>query len=375
MTSTPAPIRPARADAAIDCVEATAYTIPTDAPESDGTFAWDSTTIVVVEVHGGGERGLGYTYGPAAVARIVTDLLADAARGADALRPRAAHAAAERALRNAGRRGPGAMALSALDVALWDLTARLLGVALFELLGGLRDRVAAYGSGGFTAYGDDRLADQLSGWAAQGFRRVKMKVGRDPASDEHRVDIARTAIGSAVALMVDANGAYTPREAVGWAERFAARGVVWLEEPVSSDDLDGLRFVRQHAPYGLAVTAGEYVWSDAEAHAMLDAGAVDVLQLDVTRCGGITAALRIDALARARCLPTSLHCAPSLSAHAGAAMETFTDLEWFHDHVRIEQRLFDGAAEVDRSGQIVLDAGRPGLGLELRRDEAERFEA
>ena len=213
-----------RAGAAVTAVAASAYRIPTDGPESDGTFAWDATTLVVVEVEGGGERGLGYTYGDASVAGLASGLLAEAVRGVDVLDTGAAHAAAASALRNAGRTGPGAMALSALDVALHDLKARALGVPLWRLLDAVRARVPVYGSGGFTSYDDGRLAAQLSGWAGEGIPRVKIKVGREPDRDEHRVDVARGAIGDGVELMVDANGAYARKQALRWAERFAARG-------------------------------------------------------------------------------------------------------------------------------------------------------
>jgi len=354
-------------------VSAAAYRIPTDAPESDGTFAWDATTIVVAEVEGGGERGLGYTYGDASVAALVSGALAEAVCGADVLDTGAAHAAAAAKLRNIGRTGPGAMALSALDVALHDLRARLLGLPLWRLLGAVRDRVPIYGSGGFTSYDDARLAEQLGGWARDGIPRVKMKVGRDPARDERRVDVARAAVGHDVELMVDANGAYDRRPALLWAERFAQRGVTWLEEPVSSDDVQGMALVRDHAPPGLEIAAGEYVWREADALALI--GAVDVLQVDVTRCGGVTTALAIDALARARSMPTSIHCAPAVSAHVGAAMATLRHLEYFHDHVRIERMLFDGVSDVGAGGVLAPSPDRPGLGLELRREDAERWRA
>ena len=358
---------------AVGAVQATAYTIPTDAPESDGTFAWEQTTLVVVEVEGGGERGLGYTYGDASVAGIASGALAKTVAGVDVLDTGAAHAKAAAALRNIGRTGPGAMALSALDVALHDLKARVLGVPLWRMLDAVRDRVPIYGSGGFTSYDDGRLRDQLAGWAAEGIPRVKMKVGRDPARDEHRIDVARAAVGDGVELMVDANGAYDRRQALLWAERYAERGVTWLEEPVSSDDVPGMALVRDHGPPGLEIAAGEYVWRELDALQLI--GAVDVLQVDVTRCGGITTALRIDALARARSMPTSIHCAPALSAHAGAAMATLRHLEYFHDHVRIERMLFDGVAEVGEGGVRVPPTDRPGLGLELRHADAERFRA
>jgi L-alanine-DL-glutamate epimerase-like enolase superfamily enzyme len=352
-------------------VTAAAYRVPTDAPESDGTFAWDATTLVLVEVEGGGERGLGYTYGDAAVAGIAAGALARAVEGVDVLDTGAAHAAAAAALRNIGRTGPGAMALSALDVALHDLKARALAVPLWRMLGAARDRVPVYGSGGFTSYDDARLRDQLAGWAAEGIPRVKIKVGRDPARDEQRLDVARAAVGDRVELMVDANGAYDRKQALRWADRFADRGVTWLEEPVSSDDVEGMALVRDHGPPGLDVAAGEYVWRELDALALI--GAVDVLQVDVTRCGGVTTTLAVDALARARSMPTSLHCAPALGAHVGAAMATLRHLEHFHDHVRIERMLFDGVAELGDGGVLVPPADRPGLGLELRRADAERW--
>jgi len=363
----------APAAGAIETVHAGAYRIPTDAPESDGTFAWDATTIVVVEVQGGGEHGLGYTYGDASVAGIAAGALAAAVEGVDVLDTGAAHAAATAALRNIGRTGPGAMALSALDVALHDLRARVLGVPLWRLLGAVRNEIPVYGSGGFTSYDDTRLDVQLAGWAAAGIPRVKMKVGRDPRRDGHRVHVARGAVGDGVELMVDANGAYDRKQALRWAERFASAGVTWLEEPVSSDDDDGMALVRDRAPAGLEIAAGEYVWREADALALV--GAVDVLQVDVTRCGGITTTLRVDALARARSLPTSLHCAPAVSAHAGAAMATLRHLEYFHDHVRVEGMLFDGVPELGPGGMLVPAADRPGLGLELKHADAQRWRA
>jgi L-alanine-DL-glutamate epimerase-like enolase superfamily enzyme len=357
----------------VAAVRAAAYTVPTDAPESDGTFAWEQTTVVVVEVEGAGERGLGYTYGDASVAGIASGALARAVEGIDVLDTGAAHAAAAAALRNIGRTGPGAMALSALDVALHDLKARALGVPLWRMLGAVRDRVPIYGSGGFTSYGDARLADQLAGWVGEGIPRVKMKVGRDPARDGRRVDVARAAVGHDVELMVDANGAYDRKDALAWAERFADRGVTWLEEPVSSDDVPGMALVRDRGPAALEIAAGEYVWREPDALALI--GAVDVLQVDVTRCGGITTALAIDALARARSMPTSIHCAPAVSAHAGAAMATLRHVEYFHDHVRLERMLFDGVAEVGPGGVLLPPPDRPGLGLELKHSDAERWRA
>jgi L-alanine-DL-glutamate epimerase-like enolase superfamily enzyme len=360
------------AEATVDRLDAAAFTVPTGAPESDGTLTWDSTTMVVVEAHGGGERGLGYTYGPPAAGHLVTDTLAGVVQGSDALSPPTAWSAMRSALRNAGQAGIGALAVSAIDIALHDLRARLLGLPLAAALGAFRDAVPAYGSGGFCTYGPSAVAEQLGGWAADGFRSVKLKVGRAPDEDPARLDAARTAVGGDVELMVDANGAFDPSTALAWAERYRAWDVAWLEEPVSSDDLAGLRHVRDAAPPGLAVAAGEYGWSPIDAERMLDAGAVDVLQADVTRCGGITGLRRIDALCGARSRPFSAHCAPALSAHAGRLMKTIRHVEYFHDHVRLEGMLLDGVPAAS-GGVLRTDETRPGLGLELKRADAERF--
>jgi L-alanine-DL-glutamate epimerase-like enolase superfamily enzyme len=359
------------AEAAIERVAVSAFQIPTDQLESDGTLEWDSTTLVLVEATGGGETGLGFTYADTSAAKLIEGKLAELVRGRDALSPQAAWAAMQEAVRNVGQQALGAMAVSALDIALWDLKARLLGVALADLLGRFHARVPVYGSGGFTSYSNERLAEQLSGWAEAGIPRVKMKVGRDPVADPERVRAARSAVGPDVELMVDANGAWQRKEALRWMERFAEEfGVSYVEEPVTSDDLDGLRLLRDRGPAGMSVAAGEYGWDLPYFHRMADC--VDIQQADVTRCGGITGLLRVDAVCKARSIPFSAHCAPAISAHACCAMETLMHLEYFHDHVRIESMLFDGVLSPE-AGRLVPDSSRPGLGLELRRDVAERY--
>ena len=356
----------------VDHVQATAYTIPTDGPESDGTLEWDSTTLVLVRVSGGGRTGIGYTYaGPAAV-QVVSGHLAGVVQGRDATAPAASWAAMQHAVRNLGRPGLVAEAISAVDVALWDLHARLLDVPLTIALGALHDATPIYGSGGFTSYDDRRLREQLGGWVAAGIPRVKMKVGRHPSDDVERVRAARQAIGEAQ-LFVDANGAYTRKEALWWAQRFAEFDVGWLEEPVTSDDLAGLRLLRDRGPGGLDIAAGEYGYDLAYFHHMLAAEAVDCLQADVTRCGGFTALLRVAALCDARGMDLSLHCAPQVSAHAGTAVWHLRHLEYFHDHVRIEGMAFDGVLGPEPGGLLRPDRDRPGLGLEVRTSDLERY--
>ncbi len=354
----------------VEKIEISAYTVPTDSPESDGTLEWDSTTMVLVEASGGGERGLGYTYGDVSVGKFVESKLEGLVEGVDAMRPPAAWAAMQRAIRNAGRPGVGAMAVSAVDVALWDLKARLLGVPLADALPRFHDAVPVYGSGGFTSYSLGRLREQLGGWASEGIPRVKMKVGRDPEKDQERVSAVHEAVGDGVELMVDANGAYARKQALYWAERFAEAGISYLEEPVTSEDREGLRLLRDRGPGGLAIAAGEYEWTLPQLADL--SGCVDVLQADVTRCGGITNLLRVDGICKGRQVPFSAHCAPAISAHACCAMEALLHLEYFHDHVRVESMLFDGVLRPD-GGRLHPDPSRPGLGLELKRSEAGQY--
>jgi len=341
------------------------FEIPTDEPESDGTLEWDSTTVVVVEVERDGNTGLGYTYADASVAELIQGKLASIVD--EQHHPQAPPATWERmrvALRNAGQQGSGAMAISAVDIALWDLKAKLLGVCLADALPRFRDSVPIYGSGGFTSYSLERLEEQVADWVEQEIPSVKIKVGRDPDADPDRLDAVRGAIGPDVELMVDANGAFDANTASMWADRYSTEwNVTYFEEPVSSEDLRGMAFVREHAPNGLAIAAGEYAWDLADLARM--APCVDVLQADVTRCGGITAFIRADGIARAHGIPLSAHCAPALSAHACCAWESLAHLEYFHDHTRLESMLFDGVLSPE-GGTLTPDRGRPGLGLELK---------
>jgi L-alanine-DL-glutamate epimerase-like enolase superfamily enzyme len=366
-------ITDSRLGVGVESLAVSAYTIPTDEPESDGTLEWDSTTIVVVEAHGGGETGLGYTYGPKAVGAVVEELLADVAQGTDAGAPAETWHDLGARLRNAGRPGMGFMALAAVDTALWDLKARLLDLPLVDVLPRAHDEVPIYGSGGFCSYSLDRLTEQLGGWVQEGIPRVKMKLGRHPEHDPVRLDTAREAIGPDTELYVDANGAFSRKEALAWAERYARDwDVRWFEEPVSSADFEGLRLLRERAPAGLEIAAGEYAYVPADFRNLL--GCVDCLQADVTRCGGITGLLGVGGLANAHQLDVSGHCAPALSAHALCAVPRLRHLEYFHDHVRIERMLFDGTLEPE-DGRLRPDRSRLGHGLELKRADAERWAA
>jgi L-alanine-DL-glutamate epimerase-like enolase superfamily enzyme len=360
---------------AIEDITPAVYVIPTDAPEADGTLAWNQTILVLVTARAAGEAGIGWSYAAAAAGAVVSDVLAGVVVGRSALDVAGANEAMARAVRNIGRGGIAATAISAVDIALWDLKARLLGLPVTALLGRARTDVPVYGSGGFTSYDADRTREQLSGWVDKDrIPRVKIKIGESWGSDERRdlerVALAREVIGPDTELYVDANGGYTTGQAVRVAGQMAEFGVTWFEEPVSSQDTAGLATVRGQVEPD--VTAGEYSWSLADSARLIEAGAVDCLQLDVTRCGGITEFLRGAALAAGHSMQVSGHCAPNLHAQVGAAVVNLRHVEYFHDHQRIEQMLFDGALD-PHGGTLTPDPGRPGLGLRLKTADAERY--
>ena len=356
-------------------VTADVYVIPTEMPEADGTLAWDKTTMVVASARAGQTRGLGWTYAAAAAGSVVTDVLAGAVTGRSALDVPGAAEAMARAVRNIGRPGIAATAISAVDIALWDLEGTAARLPLPRLLGQAQAAVPIYGSGGFTSYDDQpdpRPASRLGaeGPHPAGEDQDRRVLGRHERRDLERVALAREVIGPDTELFVDANGGYTAGQAVRVAERLAEYGVTWFEEPVSSQDLAGLAAVRRQIRPDVA--AGEYSWSLADSARLIDAGAVDCLQLDVTRCGGITEFLRGAALAAAHNLQVSGALRAEPARARGVAVPNLRHVEYFHDHQRIERLLFDGALDPD-GGLLTPDPGQPGLGLTLRESDAERY--
>jgi L-alanine-DL-glutamate epimerase-like enolase superfamily enzyme len=361
-----------RAQARIDALDVSAYTIPTATPESDGTLRWDATTMVYVEVHAGGESGIGFTYADLATAKLIECSLRAIVVGKDAFSIGARWDEMYAKTRNLGRDGITSMAISAIDVALWDLKGKLLEVPTFKLLGAVRESVPVYGSGGFTAYSTSQLCEQLAGWVSSGITRVKMKVGRDAKADIDRVTAAREAIGEAAELFVDANGAYFVQQAIAQAQHFAQQRVTWFEEPVFREDYAGTRHVRQNAPPGMEIASGEYGYGLYGFARMIDGDMLDVLQADASRCGGFSGLLAVDGLCQTAMMPLSTHCAPYMHLPAAIACKQLRHVEYFYDHYRIERMLFDGVMAPE-NGELFPDSSRPGIGLELRAADARRY--
>ena len=359
----------------VTSIQAASYVIPTDEPEADGTLAWSETAMVVVRAVAGGQVGLGWTYASPAAQAVVTGMLAGAVEGREAMEVAGCYEAMCRAVRNIGREGIAATAISAVDIALWDLKARILSLPLTAVIGRARHSVPVYGSGGFTSYDERRLRDQLIGWVAGlGIPRAKIKIGESwgtrQGRDLERVALAREVVGPDAELYVDANGGYTSGQAVRVGRALADYGVTWFEEPVSSQDIPGLAAIRRQVLPD--VTAGEYSWTLADSARLLDAAAVDCLQADVTRWGGITGFLQAAALAAAHNVQISGHCAPNLHAHVAACVPNLRHVEYFHDHQRIEQMLFDGTLS-PKGGAMTPDSDQPGLGMTLRTTDAEAY--
>lgn len=347
-------------EATISKVEAAAYQIPTDSPEADSTLAWDSTGLVVATVTTGDATGLGFTYAASAAARLISERLAATLTGQDPMNIPALAEAMARSVRNDGRPGTAATAISALDIALWDLKARLLDLPLSALLGLARTEVPIYGSGGFTTYDDHQTVEQLEHWTAElTIPRVKIKIGEswgsNPSRDLARVGLARQTIGDDKELYVDANGGYTAKQAIRLARHMVdVAGVTWFEEPVSSDDHAGLRQVRTMVDCDVA--AGEYGYHPNYFAALIADETVDCIQIDVTRVGGITAWLATAHLAAAHNMQVSGHCAPNLHAHVAATVPNLRHVEYFWDHERIENRYFDGVLTPHHGSLVPTDA-------------------
>lgn len=350
---------------------ASAYTVPTDAPEADGTLAWDSTTLVLAEARHGGRTGLGWTYSPAAAADLIGGLLEPAVRGTDPMDVPRAHEAMRRAVRNAGRPGIAAMAVSAVDTALWDLKARLLDLRCTACSAPSTTPCRCTGRAGSpptTTRGPARSCGTGRPTSASPRQdQDRESWGRAEDRDLARLRLARAAVGDGADLYADANGAYTVKQAIRVARLAEDTGLRWFEEPVTSDDLPGLRAVAAAA--ACEVAAGEYGYDLPDFVPLMDA--VDCPQADATRCGGLTGFLRVAALARAHQRDLSAHCAPHLHAAAMAAIPNARHIEWFHDHVRVEGTLFDGC--LSPAGGTIRPRDEPGHGLTLRAEEAGAY--
>ncbi len=346
-----------------------AYKIPCEIHESDGTFEWDSTTIVVVSIKMDQWTGMGFSYGHEACLDVIKNTLSPHLKQIDVQDLPSIFGHMKNSVRNIGLHGIAAHAISAVDIALWDLKAKILDKPLCQLWGKTQDKIPIYGSGGFTSESPEKIARQFLQWKEKGVFRFKMKIGREPSQDFDRVKKVRGCLDASDEIFVDANGAYQRKQSLDFAKKFKELGVTWFEEPVPADDLEGLKFIKDNAE--IAIASGEYGYDPVYFKNMLQAQAVDILQADATRCCGFTGFLQICHLSKAFNIPLSSHTAPSIHLHAALSDSNVCHMEFFHDHVQIEEKYFEGFPLL-KDGFLFPHLQRRGHGLELREKEIEK---
>lgn len=369
---------------------------------ADAIHYMPERTTLLVQVHtddglvGTGESA---AYGGAltSIERVVLDDLAPIVLGADPFTVERLWAMMANRAHQRGQKGLLQMALSGIDIALWDLIGQAARTPLYRLLGGYRDRLVAYASAGFYAAnkGPEHLADEVRGYAEAGFRHAKIKVGRNPevllnpletmwapdyatvslAEDVERVRAARTAIGDGVGLAIDANNAWTPSVALSFMREVEPYTIAWLEEPVPTDDYAGSAQLAQQL--ATPVAGYETESSLSGFRELIAAGAVDIVQPDVIWSGGISESRRIAALAQAYRRPVIPHVFSSglaliANMHFIASIPNGSLLEFDQNPNPLRDDLFTEPITIDGDGLVALP-DRPGLGVTLNPDTIARY--
>jgi len=366
----------------IETIEATALRIPLRETTSFSTRRVEHRDYVLARLRtDDGREGVGYTYagndGGPWVADAIEQLIAPALIGRDALAVEENWEVVHRELLLAGRRGAVVRALSAVDIAAWDLLGRCAGLPLRTLLGGgasAGDRVDAYASGGYYRAGDavENVVAEVRRYQALGFTRYKMKVGGLALADDvARVAAARATLGPDGWLALDANNAWrTSEEALRAARAFAPHDIWWLEEPLLPDDVAGHARLSRRSP--IAIATGEIEatrWGFAE---LLRAEACEILQPDVCVAGGVTEWSKIVHAAQAVDRPVAPHWHANLHAQLAGASANCVVVEYFalEEDVYNFERVVANPLRVE-DGQIVLDQ-TPGTGVVLDEEAVAR---
>jgi len=277
-------------------------------------------------------------------------------------------------VRGFGRKGVAFSAISAVDIALWDLKAKIFGVPLYRLLGPYTDTVPIYGSGGWTSFTEDELVREQVGYVERGIPRVKMKVakdfGRAEAEDLRRLAAVRKAVGDGVEIFVDANNGFYAKQAIGFARRMADYDVHWFEEPVLADDIAGLAAIAR--AIDIPVATGEHEYTKYGFKALIEAGGADIVQPDVGRVGGVTEWLKVAHLAHAFNLPVAPHAVQLVHLHLACATPNLKVVEYLGVSEETDKLFYTEFPE-PKDGLWSPYADRPGLGLELDPHAVERY--
>jgi L-alanine-DL-glutamate epimerase-like enolase superfamily enzyme len=277
-------------------------------------------------------------------------------------------------VRGYGRKGVAFCAISAVDIALWDLKAKLFGVPLYRLLGPYTDRVPIYGSGGWTSYSEAELVREQTGYVERGIPRVKMKVakdfGRSEREDIKRLAAVRKAVGDNVEIYVDANNGYYAKQAIGMARHLAEYDVKWFEEPVLADDISGLAAIAR--AIDIPVATGEHEYTRYGFKSLIAEGGADIVQPDVGRVGGVTEWMKVAHLASAFNLPIAPHAVQLVHLHLACCIPNLKVVEYLGTAEEGDRIWYTEFPE-QRDGYWSPYPDRPGLGLELSPEAVRRY--
>ncbi|NJC23868.1 L-alanine-DL-glutamate epimerase-like enolase superfamily enzyme [Arthrobacter pigmenti] len=269
-------------------------------------------------------------------------------------------------LHEAGGGGLTTIAMAGVDLALWDLAGRQSGCSVPDLLGRRRETVPVYGSGVNLHYSLEELLEQVQRWVAEGRQAVKVKVGKpDLREDAERIAAVREVLGPDRALMIDANQRWDLPNTLRALDRLGEYGLHWLEEPIRADDLSAYRRLRRSSPVPIAL--GENVHTIYRFRDFIEAEAVDIIQPNIVRVGGITPFRRIVELARANSIAVAPHLLPELSGQLASTLAETAWVEAVDGATLAELGVLAGPSPVSITEAGLTVSGQPGLGLELRR--------
>lgn len=320
-----------------------------------------------------GLEGLGISAGHSAVQAVVEHTLKDVLIGQDPFDVEKLWNLMFWHVRGFGRKGVAFCAISALDIALWDLKAKALGLPLYKLLGPYTDSVPVYGSGGWTNFDESQLVEEQLGYVERGFRRIKMKVGKDFGTredeDVKRLATVRKAVGDDVEIYVDANNGYYAKQAIRMSKVFEEFDVKWLEEPVLADDVEGLAAVARATT--IPVATGEHEYTKFGFKDLIARGGADIVQPDVGRVGGVTEWLKVAHLAHAFNLPVAPHSYQLIHLHVACATPNLKVVEYL-GAVEQSDRVWYAEFAEPVNGMWSPDPTKLGLGLELNPDTVAR---
>jgi L-alanine-DL-glutamate epimerase-like enolase superfamily enzyme len=320
-----------------------------------------------------GVEGVGVTYfgGPLTGAlRLAVDQLGALVIGADPLPVEKIAKTLRDAAGHAGAAGIFTLALSAIDMALWDIKGKALDLPLWKLLGGARERVPTYASGALMrGLPLDRATASARRLVEQGFRQMKMQLAlpgdTSPQREVERARAIRESVGPEITLMVDINQRWRVEQAIDIGRRIEGLGLAWLEDVTAADDFAGL--ARVTAALSTPVAGGEYVWGIVPFRHMLEARSVDIVMIDLVRVGGITQWLKVAGMAEAFNLPVVSHLIPEVHVHLIGAVPNGLTVEY----MPWLSRLFE-SVPLPRNGELTMPSS-PGLGLTFDQDAIKRF--